>query len=254
MMKTPPCSVTCDIRLERAVNSDYKRLYGYHYRTSNPGPIAGVWVLRPKKKAAQYGENPPIGVIVYGMSSANLAARSLFAPIESPGGSRQERLAVLNRRLRTIRRVIIDPRYRGLGLAARLVRQTLPRIGTEWVEAYTVMGRVSGFFERAGMQAYNPPERPEAAALRRELLNLGIDEDLWWDSRAVFRRLEKISADSKTELQKRIAAFLKPYKNRRVMPWGPDQIRFLLSRLAARPVYYLWNKSESADRIPVRAA
>lgn len=254
-MKNKPCTVTRDIRLEKAVNGDYKWLYDYHYRAASPGPLAGVWVLRSGKNRMEDGGNMPIGVIVYGMPSANLAARTLFAPaLASPPGRPAERLATLNRRLRTIRRVIIDPRYRGLGLAARLVRQTLPLVGAEWVEAYTVMGHVSGFFEKAGMQVFCPPPRPEAVALQKRLLELGIAENLWWDSRAVFRRLEKIDADSKPELQRRIAAFLKPHKNRRDMPWGPDLVRFLLSRLAARPVYCLWQNPDPPAQTLARTA
>lgn len=242
------CTATSRLCLEKAVTDDYKWLYQYHYRARRTGPVAGVWVLRPREKRMDRRLNLPVGVIVYGMPSANLAARTIATGGELAQGDWPQRLGEVNRRLRTIRRVIVEPRYRGLGLAAQLVRRTLPLIGTEMVEAYTVMGSVCGFFEKAGMEAYCPPERKEAIALRAALVEAGIGEYLWCDSEAVFRRLEKLNSASAARLERRISGFLKAYKNRRFMPRGEDRIRFVLSRLSGRPVYYLWRSPALVNR------
>lgn len=243
----PQCSVLRDLRLERPVSDDYKRLFRFHYRAKRTGPVAGVWIFRQYTKSRINTLNPPVGLILYGYPSANLAARP------APLGGRVP-LTELNRRLRTIRRVIIEPRWRGLGLATELVRKTLPLIGAEWVEASAVMGQACGFFEKAGMKACQSQPRREALALREALLDCRIHESLWWDSRAVCRRIETLDVPSRTALEKRIAAFLKPYKNRRAMPPGEERLRFVLSRLSARPVYYLWQNPEMACRQNPQAA
>src|SRR5437762_3018481 len=78
----------------------------------------------------------------------------------------------------TIARVVVVPRFRGIGLGVALVRQALARAETRYVEALAVMGRVQPFFEKAGMRRYERPVGPEAVrvlaaveAVRGELGN-----------------------------------------------------------------------------------
>ncbi len=46
----------------------------------------------------------------------------------------------------------MDPKYRTIGLCARLVRETLPLVGLPYIEAIAVMSRYNPFFEKAGMR------------------------------------------------------------------------------------------------------
>jgi ABC-type ATPase with predicted acetyltransferase domain len=52
----------------------------------------------------------------------------------------------------TISRVIIHPKYRSIGLGAKLVAETLSQAGTVCVETVAVMAKYNLFFEKAGMQ------------------------------------------------------------------------------------------------------
>jgi hypothetical protein len=50
--------------------------------------------------------------------------------------------------------VIIEPRFRSLGQAVRLVKETMPLMNVPFIEALAVMGRVNPFFEKAGMTRF----------------------------------------------------------------------------------------------------
>jgi ABC-type ATPase with predicted acetyltransferase domain len=63
----------------------------------------------------------------------------------------RERLRWANENVRTISRVIVHPQFRGIGVAAEVVRCVLEGCPTRWVEAVAAMGKVHPFFERAGM-------------------------------------------------------------------------------------------------------
>jgi N-acetylglutamate synthase-like GNAT family acetyltransferase len=52
--------------------------------------------------------------------------------------------------------VVIDPRYRGAGIAADFLRAVLLRCETPYVEMMTSMGAASKFWERAGFVDYGP--------------------------------------------------------------------------------------------------
>ena len=164
-----------------------------------------------------------------------IATRGFFS-----GGTKQERLKRLNEHLRRISRIVIDPRYRGLGLASRLVRETMFKLDVAMVETTAVMGGLNGFLERAGMRRFDLPPRPQAAALARTLKEARIDETLWIDARAVQKKIESLSARWRTLVEKQIHRFMGAYGNRRTMPAGAERTRFALSRLCAKPVYYAW--------------
>jgi hypothetical protein len=77
--------------------------------------------------------------------------------------------------VRCISRVIVDPRFRALGLATRLVRAYLDDPLTTHTEAVAAMGRLSGFFEAAGMTRFNLPLGVGHARLMDLLDQFGIE-------------------------------------------------------------------------------
>ncbi len=67
----------------------------------------------------------------------------------TPGDLHRARL--INDEIARISRVIIHPKFRGIGLGEFLVKQTLPLAKAKVVEVLAVMARYNSFFERAGM-------------------------------------------------------------------------------------------------------
>ena len=50
-----------------------------------------------------------------------------------------------------ISRVVIHPKYRTIGLGAKIVTETLPLAGKPYVETIAIMAKYKPFFEKAGM-------------------------------------------------------------------------------------------------------
>jgi len=74
----------------------------------------------------------------------------------------------LNEKLTIINRVVVHPKYRSMGLGAKLIRDTLPLTGTPYVEMVAVMAKYNPFGEKAGNLLYRgatqaKPSRPKAA-------------------------------------------------------------------------------------------
>ena len=156
--------------------ADYLALKPHHYRPGNPATMMRVLVVRGDTPSAgdrfvsRSVVSRPVAVLVESLPSLSCRLRD-----EALGGRYghlrpRPRSALLMQELRCISRVIVDPRYRGLSLAVRLVRHALETATTRYTEALAVMGRVSPFFERAGMTAY---ERPPLASAQRALDALG---------------------------------------------------------------------------------
>lgn len=157
-------------------------------------------------------------------------------------------MSLVNKTIRCISRVIIEPRFRGLGLAVRLVSETMPLMNVPVIEAMAVMGEVNPFFEKAGMTAYTAPLPVRCAALVEAFSMVGIAEHTLIDPQQVQNQIETLGISARQFIEGQIRIFLQSYGRRRNMPAGNERTRYVLGRLTTRPVYYVWfNKSKRAE-------
>jgi GNAT superfamily N-acetyltransferase len=159
---------------------DYAALERFHYLPARPATWAGVWTVRyadpssvgcalahglsvaTKTCAKAHPTNTTAGpadrlvaVAVLSYPTINSAARDRALGLLHLPPARK--LALVNRHVRTISRVVVHPQFRALGLASRLVAHVCHQCLTRWVEAFALMGRVHPLFEKGGMQRHDPP-------------------------------------------------------------------------------------------------
>jgi GNAT superfamily N-acetyltransferase len=191
---------------------DYQRLSKYHYRAGRPGTVRRVWVveekgLRDPRKQGTEGRRgadedaPPrgrrltprkeiplpdgggslwgcgvVGVLVVSMPVLRCRLRD-----EATGGryvrirDARERAALINGEVRCISRVVVDPRWRGSGVAVRLVKHALAQAETVYTEAVAAMGAVHPLFEKAGMTGYRRPAHEFDLRMKAALGSVGLD-------------------------------------------------------------------------------
>ena len=177
---TPQCTLTKEMRIERGVLDDWHRLAGFHYRSHRVAATREIFCLRRGHELC--------GVIVYS-----------YPPIAC-FGRRQvlSKMTVreLNKQVSMISRVVVHPKYRSIGLGAKLVRETLPLVGTPYVEMVAVMAKYNPFGEKAGMQKITE-QLPAKQVLRisEVLSSLGFNLQLLGSQKHVLEKLEKLSSE-----------------------------------------------------------
>ena len=109
----------------------------------------------------------------------------------------------LNQKLSVIMRVVVHPKYRTIGLGHRLVRETLLRAGTPFVELIAVMAKYNPFAERAGMKkvAEQPPAE-KALKIKETLLKLGFNITFLGSKRYVLKTLGSLKPEDIKKLRK----------------------------------------------------
>jgi hypothetical protein len=230
------CSVVKNLRTVQGDFEDYKKLARLHYRDSRPGAYTAIFVIKPVKTLS----TEPVGVIVYTMPSAGAELRNVATDNFFTGFDRKTRLALINKNIRCISRVIIEPRFRGLGLASRLVRETMPEMDVPIVEAMAVMGMVNPFFEKAGMKAFTGKMPTRCIQLVEAFSAVGIEEEELIDAESVQRKIEQLGQREGKFIESEIGRFLQSYGKRHYEKTGVERTRFVLSKLTYRPVYYIW--------------
>ncbi len=191
-----------------------------------------------------------VGVIVYARPALSLAARdrATAGRYRTAGLGRTAMAPQLNREVRVISRVVIAPNWRGLGLAARLVADTLPQVGTPYVEALAAMGHVHPFFERAGMTAYPSAPSPAGERLTAALEAAGIGRTDRRSPAALEAALAGLAPRPRRLAEREIDRWARSYlgaKNHRTnRPDRRRRLALVARHLDARPVYYLWRRGE----------
>ena len=230
------CSVCKKLQIVPGNLDDYKQLAHFHYRDSRPGPYAAIFKLEIEIRNSKINA----GVIVYTMPSPALQLRNAALDNLFAGFDRHTQLALVNKNIRCISRVIIEPRFRSLGLASRLVSETMPKMNVPIVEAMAVMGLVNPFFEKAGMKAYTAKMPVRCVQLIEAFSMVGVEKQQLLDAQKVQRKLSRLTVSKADFIELEIKRFLQAYGKRRNMSAGLERTRYILSKLTFRPVYYIW--------------
>jgi hypothetical protein len=164
-MRTSPLRIT----FRDGGLSDYAALSHHHYLPAPPATCVRVLAARAG------ATNETIGVLLVSMPVLNAAWREVLFPGRYRTGDRRADARRLNAEVRTISRVVVDPRYRGLGVGTSLVRRYLRAPLTPVTEAVASMGAFSGFFRAAGMRELHPPGSQRDRRLMDALASLRID-------------------------------------------------------------------------------
>ena len=130
------CSLVQRVKVREGSRDDYAELHSFHYRAELPTTTRRIYAM-------EY-ENNVIGAIAYGSPSLHNSARTKFLGY-SPSANE------VNSDFVAISRVVLHPKFRSIGLGAKLVRDTLPLVKSKYVETVAVMARFNPFFAKAGM-------------------------------------------------------------------------------------------------------
>ncbi|MCB9865619.1 MAG: hypothetical protein H6816_03160 [Phycisphaerales bacterium] len=235
--RAPRFSLLRRARVGAGSRRDWADFARMHYRgTDELGFVDKVFVMR-----AGVG-GPCLAIVVYSYPPAELALRN-----EVTGGAYKGDLRKLNRDVRILRRLVVHPDLRGCGLGHRLVRRTLPLVGTRYVECLAAMGAVNPVFERAGMTRVGVCAQPRARqrTLAR-LAELGADPHAGDFEVQVCRR-PAVRALVAAQVQQWYQATTGQGEGR-VARQTPQMLARIFRGLAGlSPVYYLW---ESGVRSP----
>jgi GNAT superfamily N-acetyltransferase len=243
------CTLHRKLHIVEGDMKDYESLAMYHYRDDHPVAVKAVYTIR-KRRSDRLSSRRPAGVIVYTMPNPRIELRDAATDGLFMGLDRQSQLALINRNIRCLARIVIDPRYRGIGLASRLVRRTMPRLNVPVVEALGVMPSVNPFLERAGMKPYVPPVPLAHVDLLEAFSAVGIEEEDLVYPKLVQAKMDALAWPACDFLEIRIEQFLKSHGNRRMMPPDLARTRYILGKLTHRPVYYIWFNPKMEVTLP----
>jgi len=204
------CSLIREMRVEEGSMDDWRKLSIFHYRGHN--------VAVPRKIFRLVRNEELCGVIVYSYPPPACFGRRLVLPRMS--------MQEMNKQLCIINRVVIHPKYRTIGLGAKLIRESLPRVGTPYVEMVAVMAKYNPFAEKAGMKKIAEQQSVQNfLEISKVLSELGFDLQLLGSEHYVQRKLEDLGSEQMTQIKEALIKnshprFKKEFSASRHEPFG----------------------------------
>ncbi|MFP4223902.1 MAG: hypothetical protein ACLFVN_07485 [Phycisphaeraceae bacterium] len=254
----PAPGPAAELVLETGTIHDYRVLARHHYRAGAPLSCTRVLVLRDPRPTVvgrylgRASDPQPVAVLVESMPCLACRMRD-WALAGRFGGwlAARDRATLIKQELRTISRVVVDPRWRGLGLAVRMVRHALATATTLYTEAMAAMGRVHPFFELAGMHAYHRPSHTCDLRLRAALASAGLEEAALADPGALHQRIAAMALPRQRFLFGEFARWHTSSglgRSHRRSDDPREHLRHARSRLLMEPVYYLSDRREYQEK------
>ena len=233
--------------IEAGTIRDYAALGEFHYLAGPPAAHKRVWTVRTPARARALGVPEVAAILVVSPPLSAVRGRNLATAGRYCGPDRLAGLALLNREVEWISRVIVHPIHRSCGLAVRLVRHALAEADTPWVESLAVMGAVNPFFERAGMTAYRLGPDEHIVRLLRAAEAVGLSPQQVAAVEPVRqllgRKASRKAAFLRREIERCIRRTLSPARVKRLADPAADVCR----RTARQYVYYL-GRAARVDR------
>ncbi|MCW4016798.1 MAG: ATP-binding cassette domain-containing protein [Candidatus Bathyarchaeota archaeon] len=204
------CSIIKQMHIEKGTKADYKKLAHFHYRDSRLFAHHKIFVMKRGDET--------IGAIVYGSPPLAVTGRR-----EAIG--KKMTIQEINRDIIRISRVVIHPKYRTIGLGAKIVEETLHLAGKPYVETIAVMAKYNPFLEKAGMtKITQSTPNPQVTKTVEKLADLNFNPVFLTSEKANINKLQNMT---KTELnkvrdiikevkgiyRKRVAGTKKPFLN-----------------------------------------
>ena len=246
----PSCSLLGQIAIRRCGYDCYKELADFHYRGGNaPAVVSDVFGAFFKQNYRFDRAERVVGVIVYARPALHLAMRNRATRGRYlPGRNAAAAYRRLNHEVKTIGRVVVDPQFRGIGLAVRLVAQTVGKVNALYVESLAAMGKVNPFFEKAGMIRWPSPASKEAARFIGALRSVGIGKEVIPNA----SRLEKAIADLPehqrelvtTEMYKALDRYQRAWSSRKIRHDWPKDLNRVSVNMLNRADYFVWRNPD----------
>lgn len=219
---------------------DYKKLAEYHYETGCICPTTNIYTIRGRGHHAKAFPDP-IAVIVYRMPIPFLTARNTATDdyFKTPP-TLSSKLKLINKHIRYIARLIVDPRFRKIGLATWLLKETLTTQTVPIIETLTPIDFTNKIFQKAGFQLYHSPATVRYTRLKKAILALGLTEDSFKNPTVVQERIDNLPKAKIYILNREFQIFINSYRRRSNMSPGLERTKFILSKMTFPQAYLIW--------------
>ncbi|KKL85781.1 hypothetical protein LCGC14_1951320 [marine sediment metagenome] len=224
----------------------FDRLEPYHYVPETIKPYKSIYGVFPKLQF--HNDHPhPVAVVVYAPPFANLQARNKVLKDRRPEfTSKRANLAWVNSNIIMAKRLIVDPRYRRLGIAKWLLQETVKIQPYQYIEALSPIDYTNKILIGAGFECHHMPAPNYYTRVKNVLALAGISKDLQQHPKLVVKRIALLKPDIRSKLDYELKRFFQHFRISNQKNYTTDHIEYLLRKLQFPNCYFIkYNKEHN---------
>lgn len=239
------------LTIAEGAKKDYLVLDDYHYLNTPLPPVKKIYTIRPRPAAEReycrgfqgpaHGHASLIAVIVYSSPLRDLRSRTkATAGFFKQPSTLSERLKLINKNILYVSRLVVDPRYRRLGLADWLWRETLKLQTVPVVESLTTLPVRKDWLESLGFELYYSPTPSSIRKLKNAFKKAGLTGSCLSMAEVAQKRIDCLLKDDRVKLERSLHDFLSKYRHREHMENGVKRMVYVLSKIPYPNGYLIW--------------
>jgi len=227
------------IDIVQAIKADYDKLAHYHYMTPLKHPMTHIYKASHKDNTS--GRWPdPMAVVVFKTPLPRLKARNIATNnfFEKPP-TNSERLSLINSKIRYLARIIVDPRFRKMGIGSKLLHEALKHVSYPIIETLTPIDFTARLFRKQGFVCYPTPAPLWHKKMIKTFLKTGLTEQSLEIPAIVHARIDCQQPNTFWIIDQQIKSFLSHYRHQQHWRHSFERTKFVLERLYYPQAYHI---------------
>lgn len=203
-----------DIKVEIGDKHDYEKLKRFHYRQSKLGAVKNIYKMT--------FNNEVIGVIAICYPHLALKGRNIYTN-KKYAKMTTEICKEINNQFECISRIILHPKFRGLGLAYYMLKEYFKLSDCPYIETVAVMANYTPFFEKAGMTKIETEADAKRIGMVKQLEEYNFNIGLISSARYNESIYNELTDEAKEEVKDIVKKILNRYKGQIVKLFSKDK-------------------------------
>lgn len=187
----------------------------------------------------------PTAIITYSGPIIRMKARiRALSKILEFSKDQKKALREVNENIVYFSRLIVDPRFRKIGLGSWLLTETMKLQTVPFIETMTPIEETQPMLERAGFIAYPTPNPPYYRRLIVAMSRVGLDLRFTKFPAFAFSRIEHLKGPARTIIIYELDRFCKHFKVKLTKEHSIERMEYIFHKLSYPNIYWLYRNEK----------
>lgn len=159
------------------------------------------------------------------------------------GLNRSEQLRLINKNIRYVARLIVDPRFHRLGLGSRLMYESIRMQPVPIVESLTPIDFTNHILIKSGFKMYPMPAPTWYHDFISALESIGVPRNFhnsWNMPEVLESRIKNLDNAQRPFIEKKMDSFLHHFRNRHEFKTLSEKMAYIVKRIPYPEAYFIW--------------
>jgi len=230
--------------IKKTTYQHFLRLADYHYIKFNPPMFKSIYGIYPRLPWLKNYPSPT-AIITYSAPIIRMKARNkVLAGVLQFPQDQKKALQEINENIVYFSRLIVDPRYRKIGLGSWLLTETMKMQTVPYIETMTPFEETESMLKKAGFIPHHTPNPPYYQRVIAAMAKVGMDLRFTKFPAFAFSRIEHLKGPARTIIIYELDRFCKHFKVKLTKEHSIERMEYIFHKLSYPNIYWLYRSEK----------